>query len=76
MIPRTVQSANIPIHTAIGPIPNPLASTMERSTLQSHMESTETVIVNFTSPAALNPYAGINEKTHTIGFTMVIQVTI
>ena len=62
MIPRTDQSANIPIHTAIGPIPNPLARIIARSTLQNHIESTDTVIVNFTSPAARNPYAGMKEK--------------
>ena len=31
---------------------------------------------NFTSPAALKPYAGTNPITHTIGLTIVIQVTI
>ena len=76
MIPRTDQSANIPIHTAIGPIPNPLARIIARSTLQNHIESTDTVIVNFTSPAARNPYAGMKENTHATGLTIVIQVTI
>ena len=66
MIPRTDQSANIPIHTAIGPIPNPLARIIARSTLQNHIESTDTVIVNFTSPAARNPYAGMKEKNDDI----------
>ena len=35
-----------------------------------------TVIVNFTSPAARNPYAGMKENTHATGLTIVIQVTI
>ena len=76
MIPLTDQSANIPIHTAIGPIPNPLARIIARSTLQNHIESTDTVIVNFTSPAARNPYAGMKENTYATGLTIVIQVTI
>jgi hypothetical protein len=31
---------------------------------------------NFASPAALNPYAGTNDITHTSGFTIVIHITI
>ena len=35
----------------------------------------DVIMENFTSPAALNPYAGTNPITHTIGLTIVIQVT-
>ena len=49
------QSVNIPIHTAIGPMWNTRASIIARVTRHSHMERTETVILNFTSPAARSP---------------------
>ena len=48
---------------------------MASTTLQNHIHSMEVVIVNLTSPAALNPYGGINAMIHTIGFTIVIHVT-
>ena len=53
--PRTVQSVNIPIHTAIGPNPRTRIRKMQRLTRKVHMETMETIMENFTSPAALNP---------------------
>ena len=46
-----------------------------RHTLQNHIHNTETVIENFTSPAARNPYAGINAMIQISGFTILIHVT-
>ena len=68
----TVQSVNIPIHTANGPIWNVCTRKLQRATLLTHMLIHDTVIENFTSPAARMPYAGMNEKVHTAGFTMDI----
>ena len=73
---RTVQSVNIPIHTAIGPNQKTLARTMTRDTLKTHMERMETTMEKRTSPAARNPYAGINASVHTTGLTIVMQGTI
>lgn len=63
-IPLTVQSANIPYHTAIGPILNTLTRPIHNATLQHHIVVIDVIIENFTSPAALIPYAGTNENTH------------
>ena len=71
----TVQSVNIPIHTANGPIWNVCTRKMQRATLLTHMLIHDTVIENFTSPAERIPYGGINARTHESGFTMVMNVT-
>ena len=71
-----VQSANIPYHTAIGPIENVCTSQIHNATRQHHMVHTDTNIENLTSPAALIPYAGTKESTHASGFAIVIAPTI
>ena len=61
-IPRTVQSANIPIHTAIGPKPYTRHKNIVKLTRHNHMLAHDVIIENFTSPAARIPYAGMNDK--------------
>ena len=46
---------------------------IEPATLQSHMVSEETIIVNLTSPAALKPYAGMKLIAQKRGFTIVMS---
>ena len=75
MIARSVQSENIPIQTAIGPISKTLTRTITKDTRKIHIERIDTTIENLTSPAALNPYAGINANVQTIGLTIVMQVS-
>lgn len=74
MIPRTVQSANIPIQTPIGPKPSTRIRKTQRQNLHAHMVQQEVIMENFTSPAARRPYPGTNAIVHTTGFTMVIHV--
>lgn len=74
MIPRTVQSANIPIQTPIGPKPRTRIRKTQRQNLHAHMVQQEVIMENFTSPAARRPYPGTNAIVHTTGFTMVIHV--
>ena len=76
IIPRIVQSANIPYHTPIGPIPNIRISAILSATRQPHIVIIEVIIENHTSPAALIPYAGTKDNTQTSGFTIVIAPTI
>ena len=71
-----VQSANIPIHTAIGPKWYTRTRKIHSATLHSHIVSVDTIIEKRTSPAALIPYAIINEPTHTRGLTIVIALSI
>ena len=54
-IPRTVQSVNIPIHTAIGPKPLKRMRYTQRQNRKAHMVMQEVSMENFTSPAALRP---------------------
>ena len=70
------QSVNIPIQTAIGPNPWKRIRYTQRQNLNAHIVIQDVIMENFTSPAALKPYAGTNPITHTIGLTIVIQVTI
>ena len=72
-IPRTVQSVNIPIHTAIGPKPLKRIRYTQRQKRNVHIVIQDVIIENFTSPAARSPYGGINARVHTIGLTTVIQ---
>ena len=72
----TVQSANIPIHTPIGPNPITRIRNTHRQNLHAHIVQQDVIIENFASPAALNPYAGTNDITHISGFTIVIHITI
>ena len=72
----TVQSANIPIHTPIGPNPITRIRNTHRQNLHAHIVQQDVIIENFASPAALMPYAGINDIIHTSGFTIVIHITI
>lgn len=51
----TLQSVNMPIHTAMEPKPSTRAKNMARLTRQIHMEAADTPMVNFTSPAARKP---------------------
>ena len=44
--------------------------------LHAHIVQQDVIMENFASPAALNPYAGTNDITHTSGFTIVIHITI
>ena len=74
MIPRTVQSANIPIQTPIGPKPKTRIRKTQRQNLHAHMVQQEVIMENFTSPAARRPYPGPNAIVHTTGFMMVIHV--
>ena len=74
IIPRTVQSANIPIQTPIGPKPRTRIRKTQRQNLHAHMVQQEVIMENFTSPAARRPYPGTNAIVHTTGFTMVIHV--
>ena len=53
--PRSVQSANIPIHTAIGPNPKKRIRHTHKSTRQNHIVRLDTIMENFTSPAARIP---------------------
>lgn len=72
-IPRTVQSANIPIHTAIGPKPYTRHKNIVKLTRHNHMLAHDVIIENFTSPAARIPYAGMNDNTHDIGLVIVMK---
>ena len=47
----------------------------QRQNLNAHMVMQDVTIENFTSPAALKPYAGMKPITHTSGLTIVIQDT-
>ena len=70
---RTVQSVNMPIQTAIGPIPKRRTRKMHRATRLIHILMLERIIENLTSPAARIPYAGMNDIVQTTGFTTDIQ---
>lgn len=72
-IPRTVQSANIPIHTAIGPKPYTRHKNIVKLTRHNHMLAHDVIIENFTSPAARIPYAGMNDNTYDIGLVIVMK---
>ena len=76
MIARTPQSVNMPIHTDKIPRCSTRIMKIEPATRHSHIVSEETSIVNLTSPAALNPYAGMKLIAQKIGFTIVISSTI
>ena len=76
MTERIVQSANIPIHTAIGPKWKALTRNIQSATRQHHMVIVDVIMENLTSPAALSPYAITKEQVHTSGFAIVIAVTI
>ena len=84
-IPLTVQSANIPYHTAIGPILNTLTRPIHNATLQHHIVVIDVIIENFTSPAVMaamgsiltNKYAeGLPGKRYYGGLYIVIAPTI
>ena len=70
--PRMVQSANIPIHTAIGPISHPRIKNVASATRHPHITIIERIMEYLTSPAARIPYGGTNANTHTRGFTIVM----
>lgn len=73
---RRAQSANIPYHTAIGPIWQTFTRKIHRATRMNHMVKVAVIMVNFTSPAARSPYAGIKEKAHSSGLATVMAATI
>ena len=66
----------MPIHTAIGPKPHTRQRYMHRLTRQSHIVQQDTIMENFTSPAARSPYGGMKDGTQQIGLTIVIKVII
>ena len=76
IILRTVQSANIPIQTPIGPKPMTLIRNTQRQNLHAHIVQQDVIMENFTSPAARSPYPGTNAMVHTSGFMIVIHITI
>ena len=54
-MPRMVQSANMPIQTAMGPKPRTRIRKTARVTRQAHMEVQDRIMENRTSPAARRP---------------------
>ena len=69
---RTAQSVNIAYHTLIVPSPTTRQRKIQSATLQHHMEIQDTVIGNFTSPAARKPYGNTKDNAQKSGFTIVI----
>ena len=61
-MPRQYQSMNIPQHTPMNPHPRFTPSILERRTRKSHIETIDTIIVNFASPAALRKFGMVKAR--------------
>ena len=72
-MPRTDQSVNMPIHTAIGPKWNCRTRKMQSATRLTHILMQETVMEYLTSPEARIPKAGTKDIVQTTGLTIDIQ---
>ena len=62
---RNIQSINIPYHTPITPKWNIRTKRYANAIRNTHMENTETAIVNFASREALSEYGMVNARGQT-----------
>lgn len=69
MAARIVQSKHIANAIPITPIFKQIAKMIEKTNLASNVDAMDTIIVNFTSPAARNPLL----KGPEIGYTIALN---